>query len=463
MRSAIGIDIGGTHLRAARVDAEGRVLATARDRSDRDPELVLRRVEALIARLDDAAVAAIGIGVPGRVDFASRTVLSGGYVDLSGVPLAAHVERRFGRPVVIDNDCAMALVAEARIGAARLARSVVMLTIGTGIGGAVIEDGRILRGRQTAGQLGHVSADPHGLPCLCGKRGCLETVSSGSSLARHVREAGLDAATTAAELLARTEVGDSTARAVLDAWAGPLSRAIDDLAATLDPDLVVLGGGLGTEAAEAVRGISRPRSWYEARIAAALLGDEAGVVGAALAALAARRDKRLVLVNGVPASGKSSVARGLSVLTGWPVLALDTVKEPFLGEIGGVDRPFNRKLGRASMAAMFAIVAEAPPGASFILDAWFGFQPRDWLDGLLAASGVEDITEIWCSTDPELIGARYAARAADRPAGHPGLDYVPELVALAGRARPLGMARLIEVDTGRPVDIDALRRRLEPT
>lgn len=460
MTTAIGIDIGGTNLRGARVSADGRILATARAKSSPDPHVVLSRVEALIAELDDDSVVAIGMGVPGRVDFDARKVLSGGYVDLSKVPLAAAIETRFNKPVVIDNDCSMALIAEASHGAAKGASSAVMLTIGTGIGGASMEAKRIVRGRQSAGQLGHISVDPDGLPCLCGKRGCVETVSSGTSLGRHIREAGFEPGTTAADIFALADKGDVRAERVLDAWARPLRIAIDDLVTTLDPDVFLLGGGLGNEAFAAVSRIPVHPSWFEARIAPAQLGDDAGVVGAAMAALAGSKAKRLILVNGVPASGKSGVARALSQGTGWPVLSLDTIKDPFLREIEGVDRPFNRKLGRASMGAMFATFREAPAGCTIIMDAWFGFQPREWLDGLLEGAGVTDVVEIWCSTDPEEIGARYAARAANRLPGHPGPEYALELVDLAKRAKPLGLGRLIEVDTGAPVDAAALKAAL---
>ena len=98
--------------------------------------------------------------------------------------------------------------------------------------------------------------------------------------------------------------------------------------------------------------------------------------------------KGVALVNGVPASGKSSTARALSQATGWPLLTLDTVKEALFEELGTGDRDYNRKLGRAAYRAMFAIVGEAPPGSRFVMDAWFGFQPRALLDELAARAGV---------------------------------------------------------------------------
>lgn len=456
-RTAIGIDIGGTHLRAARVAADGTILARAKAASAADPKAVLKRVEALIAEVRDDMVAGIGIGVPGRVDFPAKKVLSGGYVDLSTVPLAERIEQKFGLPVMLDNDCGMALLAEAALGAAKGVGSAVMLTIGTGIGGAILDNGKILRGRAAAGQLGHVCVDPAGLPCVCGKRGCVETESSGTALGRHIAEAGLPSGTTAAQLLAQRNNGDAAAADVLRAWAAPLRVVINSLVATLDPETVVLGGGLGHAAFQALSSIPAQKSWYESQIVPAALGDDAGVIGAALAVLPKAAGKRLLLVNGVPASGKSSVALALSEATGWPVLALDTVKNPFLAEIEGVDRPFNRRLGRASLRAMLDVFREAPAGSTFILDAWFGFQPREWVEKLLAEAGAGRIAEIWCTAPPEVISERYRTRAQHRLPGHPGADYAVELVELAKRAEPLRLGNLLEVDTVTRSNEDALK------
>jgi glucokinase len=361
-RTAIGVDIGGTNIRAAHVAADGAILARARAASSANAATVLERVEALIADLDDPSVAGIGIGVPGQVDFNSGRVLSGGYVDLSAVPVRERIERRFGHPVVIDNDGNMALVAEAQCGAAAGHTDAVMLTIGTGIGGAIISGGNIFRGSGQAGQLGHVVIDTSGLPCKCGRRGCVETESSGTALGRHIAEAGLPATTTATDLLARSKAGGDVEEAILRAWALPLRAAINSLAASLHPQIVLLGGGLGAEAVAALSAFPELSTWFHYRLVAASLGDDAGVIGAALAALLGlkRSGKRLVMVNGVPASGKSGVAAALSQATGWPLLSLDSVKNPFLAEIGNVDRPFNRKLGRASMTAMFALLRDAP-------------------------------------------------------------------------------------------------------
>jgi len=149
------------------------------------------------------------------------------------------------------------------------------------------------------------------------------------------------------------------------------------------------------------------------------------------------------------------VARALAEATGWPRLTLDTVKGPFLTTLAPVDRPMNRRLGRAAYDAIFDLIADAS-GGTFIMDAWFGFQPAEVLDAGLARAGITEIAEIWCHAPPEEIGARYAARVATRDPGHPGMDYVPELIALATRARPMARGPVREVGTTMPMDVAAL-------
>ncbi|MCC5973399.1 MAG: ROK family protein [Rubellimicrobium sp.] len=454
-RHAIGIDIGGTNIRAGLVDEGGTILAQTLLPSHPDPETVLRRCLSLIADLRGPEVAAIGIGIPGQVNAATRMALSGGYVDLSPLPFAALVERAAGLPVAVENDAAMALLAEAAFGAAKGQPDAVMLTIGTGIGGAVLEGGQLLRGQATAGQLGHVVVQIDGPHCVCGRQGCVETLSSGTAFARHLTDAGLPPHTRAEDLLTRT---DTVAQGVIARWARPLRAALDSLITICNPGVVVIGGGAGGAMVKALDRFPPARSWFDAPVLAATLGDDAGVIGAALAglrALPAPRVKRLVMVNGVPASGKSGVASALAGATGWPLLTLDTVKGPFLQELAPVDRPVNRTLGRASLNAMFDILAEAS-GGTFLMDAWFGFQPRDVVEAGLARAGLWGVAEVWCDAPPDLVGARYAARVAMRGPGHPGLEYVPELVALAARAEPLALGPVLRVATDGPVDTGAI-------
>ncbi|MGL5010540.1 MAG: ROK family protein [Paracoccaceae bacterium] len=456
MATAIGIDIGGTRLRAGRV-ADGVIEARATLPSSPDPSEVMARVLDLVARARSPEVIALGIGVPGQVHATTRRVLSGGYVNLAGLDFAARVEAATGLPLTIENDATMALLGEAGHGAARGQRNVVMLTIGTGIGGAILDGGRVLRGSGSAGQLGHLCVDPNGRPCVCGRIGCVETVSSGTAFGIHLAEAGLPTDTRAEDLLTRQ---DATARAVIAAWATPLRAAIDSLIATCNPDCVVIGGGAGAAAFAALASVPARGEWYSAPVLAAMLGDDAGVIGAATAALTARPRKRVVMVNGVPASGKSSVSRALADATGWPILTLDTIKNPFLTTLPPGDRLFNRALGRASYAAIFDLIADAPVGSSFIIDAWFGFQPREVLEEGMCRAGVTNLAEVWCHAPPAIVGARYAARLPSRPTGHPGADYVQELIALAANAAPTGLAPCSRIDTTQDMDVPALVRWL---
>lgn len=282
---AIGVDIGGTNVRAARIERSGRLSGHVAVRTDSAPsvaELVLDLCAGLMA--DD--VTAIGIGIPGRLD-REGTILSAGYVDLAGVPLGTVVEQAIGRPTVLANDASMALRAELAVGAASSARDVVMFTVGTGIGGAVAIDRTVAHGRGNAGQLGHLGLDPDGPACKCGRRGCSEMLASGTALNRLMAEAGLPVGTTAEWLLAHWQ-DDARANAALERWARAWRDAIDTVVAVLDPELVVLGGGLGSAAVSAIEACHPATSpWFTCAVMPALLGDEAGVIGAGLRALEA--------------------------------------------------------------------------------------------------------------------------------------------------------------------------------
>jgi glucokinase len=282
---AIGIDVGGTNLRVARVGHDGKIAEQRSAHSTGDAQAALSTMLTLIREVDGPLVTGVGIGIPGRVDAVARAVLSGGFLDLSRVDLAATIERETGKPVVLDGDANLALVAEWRFGAARGIDNVVLMTIGTGIGGGAILGGRVLRGRASAGQLGHVTVESGGRRCNCGRFGCVETTSSGTALRRLIVEAGLPAMTRVEDLLAGADRGDPRATTVLDHWALPLRAAIDSIVAVLDPERVLLGGGLGWAAASALSRAPALSPWYQAPVVAAALGDNAGVIGGAWAAM----------------------------------------------------------------------------------------------------------------------------------------------------------------------------------
>jgi len=284
--AAIGVDIGGTNVRVARVARDGRLSHHLKARTDSTPGIV-ELVRDLCLQLLDEEVEAVGIGIPGRLDRDGQTILSAGYVDLAGQRLGEVISKALGRPVTLANDAHMALVAELELGAAMAADNVVMFTVGTGIGGAVAVERRVLRGRGNAGQLGHLSLDPAGPPCNCGRRGCSEVLASGTALTHLIEEAGLRPGTTAETLLERWP-HDEIGGAVLRRWAGAWRDAIDTAVAVLDPDLVVLGGGLGAATAAALESCCPNTSpWFECPVVPARLGDDAGVVGAGLRAFTA--------------------------------------------------------------------------------------------------------------------------------------------------------------------------------
>ena len=457
---AIGVDVGGTNMRAARISLTGEILKKRSVAGSRDPAAALGLIKELIRHMDGDGARAIGVGIPGRVDGWTGEIISGGYLNLAGIDLKQELSSTFGRPTVVANDCSMALIGELRRGAAKGSKNAVMMTIGTGIGGAIMENGQIVNGKRCAGQLGHLVVNINGRECPCGQRGCVETESSGTSLRRHLDEAGYGPEIRFEHILLQAEAGDQPAIGVLQAWGGPLRAAINTLSAAFDPDVVVIGGGMGQAAIRSLEFLPELKTWYQTEVRLAELGDDAGVIGCGLAALelvstAPRRaGKRLVMVNGVPASGKSGLSHELSKRTGWPMLALDTVKNPFLELIENVDRPFNRILGRSSYKAIFSIINESAPGSTFLVDAWFGFQPLEVLREHIAMAGITEVVELWCHAPPSVIGGRYRNRAATRLPGHPGLAYVPELLELAARAQPCAVGPVLNIDTTTAIQVD---------
>ena len=156
--------------------------------------------------------------------------------------------------------------------------------------------------------------------------------------------------------------------------------------------------------------------------------------------------KRVVLVNGIPASGQSTLTRALSHRFGWPVLTLDSLKEPFMACFAPVDRQRNRQLGCAAYQAIWNIVGQAPASQIWLIDAWFGFQSRAVLEQGLQQAGVGAVLELWMQIAPEAAVARYQARLSQRLPGHPGAEYLPELRQLAQQAEPMALGPVLRVN-----------------
>jgi len=170
--------------------------------------------------------------------------------------------------------------------------------------------------------------------------------------------------------------------------------------------------------------------------------------------------RRAVLVNGIPATGKTSIARAIGARLHLPVFSLDNVKEALFEELGTEDgdREHGRALGRASMLAIWSIVAEFQPDASVVVEAWFRKPPHDVVLRGLERAGIERWVEVWCHASPDVLAARYTART--RHPGHPPASYAAELAELALVAQPMALGEVLSVDTSdfASVDLDAIAR-----
>jgi glucokinase len=310
--AVIGLDAGGTKLLAGALAGDEGLQHRVYRRwggGDRDEVLatMVEAVDEVRAAVGD--VDAVGFGIPSLVDAATGASVSSVHLPLDDVPFRAVMRERLGLPVFVDNDVNLAALAEQRLGAARGARVVVMLTIGTGIGGAIVLDGKVFRGADgAAGELGHVTVDIDGPPCQgdCPNRGCLEVMASGTAIGREGERAAREHPSSAlgralaqgvpvtGELVTDLGLrGDAEARGVLELIGGRLGAGLVGIVNTFNPDVVVIGGGasragdlLLEPARRLVAKCALPPSRDTARIAVAALGENAGVIGAALFARA---------------------------------------------------------------------------------------------------------------------------------------------------------------------------------
>lgn len=311
MRCAIGLDIGGTKVAAGVVDPAGQILAriAAPTPADLSEAGTMALLLGMIGELTSACpdVQAIGAGAAGIIEWPAGRIQWAANNRYTDLPLRALLAGRTGLPVVVDNDANTAAWAEARVGAGAGFRDLAMLTVGTGIGSGFVLDGRLCRGRDGAGyELGHIIVDPDGDRCGCGKTGCLETVASGSALARAGRRAAREhpgsmlATMTAAgpgltgeAVHAAAAAGDAAACSLFGHAGHWLSVGIAFLQTWLDVEIVIIGGGLSAAGElllaplrDSLRQLAfGPAGRPATPIAAAALGPDAGLIGAGLLAL----------------------------------------------------------------------------------------------------------------------------------------------------------------------------------
>jgi fructokinase len=286
----LGIDLGGTKIEGIVLAPDGREIARERIATEREHgyDHVIERIARVVERLRAHARGCrrIGIGTPGSLSARDGALKNSNTTCLNGRPLLADLRRRLGVDVVIENDANCFTLAEVHAGAARGARCAFGVILGTGVGGGLVFDGRLWSGPQhVAGEWGHHRIAEDGPACYCGRRGCVETFLSGPALERAYVEAG-GAACDTRTIADRAAAGEAAAVVTLDRWLEQFGRALANVINILDPDVVVLGGGLSNLRCLYPRGVDAVARYVfndelRTRIVRNALGDAAGVVGAA--------------------------------------------------------------------------------------------------------------------------------------------------------------------------------------
>ena len=290
-----GIDLGGTKIEGVVLPAADSLQPLCRLRVPTDSHLGYDQVRRRVAELVEGLAAEaghrpeiLGIGTPGVLDPRSRTLKNSNATCLNGRPLLDDLAADLGCEVEMANDANCFALAEARLGAGRGAGTLFGVILGTGVGGGVVVDGRVLPGGQgIAGEWGHNVLDPGGDPCYCGRRGCVETVLSGPSLERFYEErSGTRRELPEIASLAASGT-DEAAVAAVERLAEGFGRALASVVNILDPHVVVLGGGVSNVDALYVRGVEEMSRWVfndrlDTRVVRNELGDSAGVFGAAM-------------------------------------------------------------------------------------------------------------------------------------------------------------------------------------
>lgn len=301
LRRCAGVDVGGTKCLGV-VWQDGRVVREIRRETPQGADALIETVTSLIGDLGD--VDTVGVGVPGLVTREGVLRAAPNLVDIADFAVGARLAEALGRKVFVDNDATCAAVAEWSAGSAAGYEDVVVVTLGTGIGGGIIAGGKLVRGTNGfAGEIGHMVVDPVGVECVCGQRGCWERYASGSGLARLGRLAEAEGrARRVLELAGSPEAvrgehvrqaaleGDRDAVAIVDEFAGWVARGLANLVNLLDPAVVVIGGGLASSGDLFLAPIRRhfadllysPTLRPHPPLVLARFGEQAGAIGAAL-------------------------------------------------------------------------------------------------------------------------------------------------------------------------------------
>ncbi|WP_182301429.1 ROK family protein [Cohnella cholangitidis] len=304
---AIGVDVGGTKINVGVIGRNGKVVCSNSLPTLAGECVVEDRVAIAISRLLQGVhdneplltVRGIGIGTAGQVEWETGVIrhasdLLPGY---TGTPIKSLIARKFGMPVHVDNDVNVLALAEKYAGAGRQADHMVCLALGTGIGGVIVDKGKIVHGLWGgAGEIGHMSVDYRGLPCICGGRGCLEAYASGTSIAKRMNERLVatgtmedDGPLDTRETVRRWMSGDAVAAAVMDEAFEALGAAVASLLHVFNPQVVVIGGGLADVGEPLLRRIEEetrkramPSFLNGVKIVPSSSGNQGGMIGAAM-------------------------------------------------------------------------------------------------------------------------------------------------------------------------------------
>ncbi len=310
-RYIVAIDLGGMSAKGALFSLDGELLCEDKVKTNKADgfEGTMKKLDGLARSLTQTGgvsleeVVAIGVGSPGIVDRGSGRVLRWSNYDWNDVPFAETLSALTGKSVVVSNDANVAALGEAKFGATAAFQSSILLTIGTGVGGGMIFDGKIIEGFHSAGaELGHITIREGGLPCACGRKGCYEKYASATALISQSRHAMVEDLNSEMWKIAEGKIenvdgrtafaaarlGDATAQKVIQQFVGYLSEGIADFVNILRPEAIVLGGGIANEG-EALfvplRKAVDERSYIAMdivplKIVGAALGNRAGIYGA---------------------------------------------------------------------------------------------------------------------------------------------------------------------------------------
>jgi len=306
MKYYIGVDLGGTSVKAGVVSERGKLIHkdSMPTGNHKGQDAMIADIVALCQKvaadsgIGAAFISSIGIGVPGLYDKEQGVIVYLPNLDIRQAPIRDIIQNTFDVPVYLENDANAAAMGESVAGAAKEARSSVTVTLGTGVGGGIIIDNKILNGAfGGAGEIGHMAITMDGERCNCGRHGCWEAYASASALVRQAKAAvtahpesrlAQNAQITGKAVFDAADLGDETAIRVLETYLRYVAFGITSLIAILEPEMIVIGGGLSAQGdkllapitkmveAEVFGGVRRTK------IAAATLGNDAGIIGAAM-------------------------------------------------------------------------------------------------------------------------------------------------------------------------------------